>query len=114
MEETIKDENILSLNPNEILKKLPNVENMTSSRGNDIPNQFIIKGEDFTLFQSYKSPIAMFMHGKVFIFSDWDYSTTTGKYRNQFLNETKQETIKKLLSGEYIAVGFETDYLKSK
>jgi hypothetical protein len=32
----------------------------------------------------------------------WDYSTTTGKYRNQFLGETKKETQAKIDSGEYI------------
>lgn len=31
----------------------------------------------------------------------WDYSTTTGKYRNQFLGEDKKETEKKIKSGEY-------------
>ena len=34
----------------------------------------------------------------------WDYSTTTGKYRNQFLGETKKETEKKIKSGEYALV----------
>jgi len=32
----------------------------------------------------------------------WDYSKTTGKYRNQFLGENKKETEKKIASGEYI------------
>ena len=32
----------------------------------------------------------------------WDYSKTTGKYRNQFLGETKKETQAKIDSGEYI------------
>lgn len=91
----------------EALAKVPGVENMQSSRCNDIPNQFLIYGEDFVLFQSYKSPIAMRKGGKVYIFPDWDYSVTTGKYRNEFLRENKAETLAKLRSGEYIAVGFE-------
>ena len=33
--------------------------------------------------------------------NSWDYSVTTGKYRNQFLNETKKETEAKIKSGEY-------------
>ena len=49
----------------------------------------------------------MFKDGKTYIFRNWDYSVTTGKYRNQFLNETKKETLAKLKSGEYIAVDFE-------
>jgi len=32
----------------------------------------------------------------------WDYSRTTGKYRNIFLGETKRETEKKIKSGAYI------------
>ena len=95
----------------EFLKNTPRVENMTSSRGKEVPNQLIIKGninnKDFKLFQSYNSPIALFLGGKVYIFNNWDYSTTTGKYRNIFLNETKKETKEKLKSGEYIAVDFE-------
>ena len=51
------------------------------------PNQFIIKGSDFTLFQSYSSPIAMFKDGKTYLFKNWSYSVTTGKYRNQLLGE---------------------------
>jgi hypothetical protein len=74
---------------------------------NDIKNQFIIYGKGWTLFQSYKSPIVLKKEGKTYIFRDWDYSTTTGKYRNMFLMETKAETLKKLKSGEYIAVDFE-------
>ena len=44
---------------------------------------------------------------KVYIFKDWEYSKTTGKYRNMFLGEDKKETLRKLKSGEYIAVDFE-------
>jgi hypothetical protein len=32
----------------------------------------------------------------------WNYSNTTGKYRNIFLGETITETKKKIKSGEYI------------
>jgi len=100
-----------------ILNDIPKVENMTSSNGNEIPNQFIIKGKlgkgDFVLFQSYKSPIAMSVFdgrvSKTYIFRDWEYSTTTGKYRNEFLGETKKETLAKLKSGHYVAVDFELD-----
>jgi len=102
MEESKKHENI-----KKIIAEIPNVENMSSNRGNNIPNQFIIYGKDYTLFQSYSSPIAMRKDGVIYIFRAWDYSVTTGKYRNQFLGETKKETLAKLKSGEYIAVDFE-------
>ena len=43
------------------------------------------------------------MSGKVEIDKHyWDYSTTTGRYRNIFLGETKKETQKKIDSGEYV------------
>ena len=94
------------------------VQNMTSAKGNKIANQFIITGyEDveidsgigmlndsqyFEVFQSYESAIAKKQDGKIELDAQyWDYSVTTGKYRNQFLGETKKETQAKIDSGEY-------------
>ena len=85
------------------------VENIESSKGNKIANQFVItddNGNEF--FQSYNSMIVK--KTKVTPFIDtieldqkyWNYSNTTGKYRNIFLNETITETKKKIKSGEYI------------
>jgi hypothetical protein len=104
MEESTKHENIKELQEN-----IPEVVNMQSPsyNGNKVANQFIIYGKDYILFQSYNSPIALKKDGKVYLFRDWDYSTTTGKYRNEFLGETKKETLAKLKSGEYIPVDFE-------
>lgn len=79
------------------------VENMTSVRGNKIANQFIIndKGEEY--FQSYRSIIAKKSQGKIYLDEYfWDYSVTTGKYRNDFLGEKKIATQRKIDSGEYI------------
>ena len=82
---------------------IPRVENMKSSSNNNIPNQFIIRTKNKTIFQSYGSIIACRTQGKTYLDKDyWDYSTTTGKYRNQFLYETKKETEAKIKSGEYI------------
>lgn len=91
------------------------VQNMTNSRGNKVANQFVITDEgrgangnfiEKRTFQSYDSVIVV-----VTVWPDetrieldvdkWDYSVTTGKYRNQFLEETKAETQKKIDSGEY-------------
>jgi hypothetical protein len=101
------------------------VQNMMSARGREVPNQFIISEEgrgangNFIkkeVFQSYASVIAerIYWRGEdiegipnareVEITLDetyWDYSTTTGKYRNMFLGEGIEETKKKIASGEY-------------
>ena len=79
------------------------VQNMTSARWNTIANQFIIndKGEEY--FQSYESIIAKKSQGKIYLDEYfWDYSVTTGKYRNDFLGEKKIDTQRKIDSGEYI------------
>ena len=80
------------------------VENMTSARGNKVANQFLVtddKGDEY--FQSYRSMIAKKSQGKIYLDEDyWDYSTTTGKYRNDFLGEGIADTRKKIETGEYI------------
>ena len=84
---------------------------MTSNSGNSIANQFVITDDDGNeYFQSYQSIIAKkprshYSWIKLKILIDekyWDYSVTTGRYRNQFLGETKKETQAKIDSGEYI------------
>lgn len=103
------------------------VSNMTSNNGNKVANQFIIDTDDYgdnettywdmfegdvlvngvQTFQSYNSVIAMKGYDQnsnlrvVLDEKTWDYSVTTGKYRNQFLGENKAETLKKIKSGEY-------------
>ena len=68
-----------------------------------IKNQFIIKNNDGVYFQSYDSIIVFIdNNGKVKLDEKyWNYSTTTSKYRNRFLNETSKETMRKIRSGEY-------------
>ena len=79
------------------------IENMISSQGNDIPNQFIIHTSEGTYFQSYDSIIAFIPNsGKIQLDEKyWDYSKTTGKYRNLFLDEVKKETMRKIEEGIY-------------
>ena len=85
-----------------------NVENMTSNKGNKIANQFIIKDDhNVEYFQSYDSIIVRRvtkpLHTIIQLDENfWDYSVTTGKYRNIFLDETKKETQKKIDNGTYI------------
>ena len=90
------------------------VENIESSKGNKIANQFIItdndNGNKKEYFQSYNSMIVKKIYDHlgcdvVETYLDqkyWNYSNTTGKYRNIFLGENITETKKKIKSGEYI------------
>jgi hypothetical protein len=93
------------------------VQNMTGANGKEVANQFIITDEgrgalgNFVwrkVFQSYDSKIVeivLWEDGTRNVCLDlnkWDYGPTTGKYRNQFLGETKKETQAKIDSGEYI------------
>jgi hypothetical protein len=67
------------------------------------PNQFIIRTEEKAVFQSYNSIIAEWHRNGTVILDQhfWNYSKTTSKYRNMFLNETTLETRKKIENGTY-------------
>jgi hypothetical protein len=67
-------------------------------------NQFVINADNGDIFfQSYDSIIVKKSAGKVYLDSYyWNYSKTTSKHRNIFLNETTKQTIAKINSGEYI------------
>ena len=79
------------------------VKNMISSNGNTIPNQFIVYDNEKTYFQSYDSIIALVKNGITYLDRYfWDYSVTTGKYRNAFLGENIYATRDKIEKGKYI------------
>ena len=72
-------------------------------RNGAVKNQFLIETETATIFQSYETVIVKKENGKTYLDADkWDYSQNTGKYRNQFLGETKKETEAKIKTGEYV------------
>lgn len=80
------------------------VYNITNNNGNKVANQFIIDSKNKETFQSYDSIIAVRNKttNKITLdFYYWDYSVTTGKYRNQFLGEGIAETRKKIKNGIY-------------
>ena len=65
------------------------IKNMTSAKGNKIANQFIIEDGNKVYFQSYNSMIACVDYSThtITIGNDYNYSVTTGKYRNKFFND---------------------------
>ena len=74
----------------------------SDSSYNAVACQFIIEVGNKTVFQSYDSIIAVKENGKVTLDKNfWDYSKTTGKYRNQFLGEDINETRRKIKAGIY-------------
>jgi len=78
------------------------VFNMISNKNNTIPNQFIIHDKGDKYFQSYSSMICKIdKNGKISLDSQyWDYSRTTSKYRNMFLNMTTKEIQKGIKDNE--------------
>jgi len=82
------------------------VEQMTSTNSyRPVANQFEIRTNEGTYFQSYSTIIAFVpLSNKktVLDVNSWDYSRTTSKYRGQFLGENTAETRSKIKSGEYI------------
>ncbi len=82
------------------------IRHMNGRTGRAIQNQVLIYDTDSTVFQSYGIAIAkrQFENGKMIVLLDkenWDYSQTTGRYRNIFLGETRKETERKIQTGEY-------------
>lgn len=89
------------------------VENLESSRGRAVPNQFRIVYDDGTsFFQSYKTLILKkTQDGKLYFNKNyWDYSSTTSKYRNIFTGLTTKETKNKIKSGEIELIDFDEEY----
>lgn len=94
-----------------MLNKKVSVYNLESPRtSKPVANQFVITTSEGRYFQSYSSVIVFIPYGHsdkkdLRIVLDplyWDYSTTTGKYRNIFLGESRKETEKKIKNGTYI------------
>ena len=77
--------------------------NLTSNNGNKIPNQLkIIDNNGTKYFQSYNSIIIKQTTNNTYLDSYYyNYSRTTSKYRNIFLNETTKEIEDKIKKGIY-------------
>lgn len=78
------------------------IRNIRNNSGNAVKNQFIIEDGNKRAFQSYNSVICVIENGCITLDSYfWDFSQTTGKYRNIFLGEDKKETERKIKAGIY-------------
>ena len=92
------------------------ITKMRSPRsGQPVPNQFDIQVENKRIFKSYESVIVMIRNNKVYLDTEyWDWSNTTGKYRNIFLGENKKDTETKIKSGEYILTDLQNELDKNE
>jgi len=71
--------------------------------GNTPRDQFIRNINEYSIFFSYNAPIVAKKDDKILLDSSkWNFSNTTGFYRNQFLDESIVETKKKIKSGLYV------------
>ena len=83
------------------------VENMDSPRTyNKVPNQFILHYANGTLFQSYRSIIAVrFNDGTICLSDAHRYSLTTRKYATKFCDGMNlKERNKRLEDGRYLKI----------
>ena len=98
-------------------KKLSNivkVENFKSDKsGQPIANQFRITLQNgIEVFQSYNSIICVKANNEIYLDYDrWNYSRTTSRYRNQFLNESTVDTVKKIGLGKYAMVDLNNTFV---
>jgi len=79
-------------------------EKMKTKFGNDSKDQVIVHDGDRSVFVSYGTPIAEIAgYGRAVTLDEdyWNYSVTTGQYRNKFLGEGVADTRKKIKDGTY-------------
>ena len=81
--------------------KVKNVNN----NGREVPNQFEIfykeNNKNYKIFQSYERMIVKWENSTIIeVGVDWDYSRTTGLYRNILTKTTKKE-FEKMLKEEF-------------
>ena len=81
--------------------KVKNLEN----NGRQVPNQFLIEytenGNEYQIFQSYSSMIIKCKDWEIIeVGKDWDYSRTTGKYRN-ILTRKDKKGFEKMLKEDF-------------
>ena len=97
------------------IKNIPTIRQMQTGGGNPAPNQFEIWDSKGYYFQSYQSIIFFWCKktGKKYLdYNTWDYSNTTGRFRNKILGEGIAQTREKIERGEYIFANLNNSYLR--
>jgi len=80
------------------------VEQMKTDKGNQAKNQYIIKSDEFEIFQSGRRTIAMKMGGIIYLdnYSEWQYPLSD--YRAKFLGGLSYQDIRKGVEAKTIVV----------
>jgi len=100
MRQTIKKSDLLRQ-----LGAILNVSNLQSPRSwRPVANQYELRCEHGTAFQSYDSLIAVRMGGRLYLTSDHDYSKTTSKYATEWTGRTTKERRQGIESGHIVFV----------
>ena len=84
--------------------------------GRQVPNQFIINyeedGNGYHIFKSYSSMIIKWENDEIIeVGKDWDYSNTTGKYRN-IVTRLSRKQFEKMLEKDFEWNDFTQSYLR--
>lgn len=88
-----------------LLGGIKNVSNLSSPRTcRPVANQYNLTMENGRAFQSYKSLIAAYCNGKLYLTGYHDYSNTTSKYATEWTGYTTQERRAGLESGKFIFI----------
>ena len=83
------------------------INNMKSNKERTVPNQYVIRLDNCDVFQSYETVIAIrdYDLDEVYLNKEYyDYSKTTSKYRNKYLELTTKEIEQKIKSKEFVLV----------
>lgn len=88
----------------ELTKKLGSfisIENAPSKNGeNEAPNQFIYQFDNGSMLQSYKTPVAAWVNGTLYLNEPYHAcSTTTNRFVKQYTNLSKSEREKGIADG---------------
>lgn len=77
-----------------------------------VRNQFLIEYLHGSMLQSYKSIVAVYYKGRLYLGRDHDYSFTTNKYMKKFTNLTAPQRRNGLLDGSIQRIETLPDSLK--
>ena len=83
------------------------INNMKSNKERTVPNQYVIRLNNCSVFQSYATVIAIHDYDldEVYLNKEYyNYSKTTSRYRNKYLGLNTKQIEQKIKSKEFVLV----------